>query len=249
MPHLTLTTHSVYFESRGEGPPVVLLHHATASSSNWRKQIPALVQAGFRAIVYDRRGFGRSDPWPRWPLDYHQHGVKELVALMDALAIDRAHLVGHSDGATISLMTAAQHAHRVAAVVAEAPHMWIEPDWLDSGFETFRQTVGRSERFWAALRRDHGDRAEEVVERWRGRWLDPAFRSWDVSEYLPRIACPVLVIHGAQDVFFPISHSQTIAEAIPQSEFWLLEDAGHTPHLEKTELFTQRLIAFLRHVS
>ncbi|MCS7040854.1 MAG: alpha/beta hydrolase, partial [Anaerolineae bacterium] len=96
-----------------------------------------------------------------------------------------------------------------------------------------------------AVARDHGERGQEVVERWWRRWMDPAFRRWDVSACLPLIRCPVLVVHGARDIFFPISHSETIAARIPRSAFRLIPDAGHTPHLETPDVFNDELIAFL----
>ena len=246
MPSLRLLHHSVFYETHGHGPAVVLLHHATGCLRDWRRQIGVLAGAGFRTIAYDRHGFGRADALASWGLDYHQAGVDELLALLNALQVERAALVGHSDGATISLMSAAQYPDRIASVVAESPHMWIEPDWLETGFETFRQTVGASSRFGQAMQRDHGDRATQVVERWRHRWLDPAFRSWDQSACLEQVRCPVLVIHGSQDVFFPIAHSRTIAARLPNSWFWLFPSAGHTPHLEATDDFNQHVTDFLR---
>ncbi len=246
MPHLLILDHAIYYESHGDGPPVLLLHHATGCRNDWRGQIQTLQAAGYHTIVYDRHGFGQSDPLPAWPVGYHQHGVDELIALLDALALNRVTLVGHSDGATISLMAAAQHPDRIAALVAEAPHMWIEPEWLETGFETFRQQVIISDRFWRAMRRDHGDRAEQVVHRWRHRWLDPAYRHWNVGDHLDAIACPVFIIHGARDIFFPISHSQAIAAHLAHAEFWLLDHAGHTPHLEARDAFDTRLLAFLQ---
>ncbi|NOZ70987.1 MAG: alpha/beta hydrolase [Chloroflexi bacterium] len=245
MAFVTVLDHTIYYECEGAGPAVVLLHHATASHENWRPQIDALVAAGYTTLAYDREGFGRSQPLPRWSATYHQEGVDELVALLDVLGWERVALVGHSDGATISLIAAAQHPRRIAAVVAEAPHMWIEPAWLDRGFEAFRTTVGASPRFWRAMRRYHGEQAEQVVQRWRDRWLDPSFHSWDMGDCLPQVQCPVLVIHGKEDIFFPISHSQSIAERLPQSHFLLLEKVGHTPHLENTTTYNQHLLSFL----
>lgn len=245
MTFVNILDHTIYYEREGAGPAVVLLHHATASHENWRPQVDVLVAAGYTTLAYDREGFGRSQPLPTWSATYHQEGVDELMALLDNLAWDRVALVGHSDGATISLMAAAQHPDRIAAVVAEAPHMWIEPHLLETGFEVFQTTVGASPRFWQAMRRYHGDHAEEVVQRWRQRWLDPAFRHWNVGDCLPQIRCPVFVIHGADDIFFPISHSQAIFERLAHSHFLLLEDVGHTPHLENTPTYNEYLLSFL----
>lgn len=246
MPRLHLIDHHIYYEDEGDGPAVVLLHHATAALGNWRRQRQPLLDAGYRVIAYDRHGFGRADPLPAWGLDYHDEGVDELIALLDALEVARPALIGHSDGATISLMAAARHPGRVAAVVAEAPHMWVDEGWLEPGFETFRRTVMQQDRFWQSVARDHGEQGRQVVERWRQRWLDPAFRAWDVSPCLPQIRCPILVIHGETDLFFPVAHSRRIAASVTAAEFWLIPDVGHTPHLESSLAFNHRLLAFLQ---
>lgn len=245
VPYATVLDHTIYYQRQGAGPTVVLLHHATASHENWRPQMDPLLSAGYSILAYDRQGFGRSHPLAAWSTTYHQESVVELMALLDELACARVALVGHSDGATISLLAAAQHPDRITAVVAEAPHLWIEPQWLERGFEAFRTTVGASPRFWQAMRRYHGEQAEQVVRRWRDRWLDPTFRNWDMSACLPQVQCPVLVIHGADDIFFPISHSQAIAARLAHADFLLLEEVGHTPHREASSLYNQHLLAFL----
>ncbi len=245
MPRLKVLDHHVYYETGGQGPPVVLLHHATATLQNWQKQIPLLHELGYTTLAYDRHGFGRSDPLPAWTLDYHEEGVNELIALLDALGWDQVALVGHSDGATISLMTAARHPDRVGAIVAEAPHMWIRGLDVASGFDTFRKTVDASPRFHRAMQRVHGPQAQQVLRRWYERWLDPAFRDWDVSADLPRVQCPVLVLHGEHDIFFPYSHSQAIAAQLPSAVVELIPDAGHVPHRENRPLFERYLRQFL----
>lgn len=246
MPFLIISGHQIYFEQLGRGPTLLLLHDATGSQNAWWQQIPALVDAGYSVIAYDRHGFGQSDPLPSWSLTYLEDSVAELLALLDKLAVGRAALVGHSDGATISLMAAAQQPQRIAAVVAAAPHIWFDERRLLTGFETFSTTTGASERFWRAMERAHGAMAEEVVQRWQERWLDPAFRAWDARHYLPQVQCPVLVVHGADDIFFPVEHSQTIADQLPDAQLLLLPGLGHAPHRQAPDVFNLHMIEFLK---
>ncbi len=245
MAYATLLGHTVYYELAGTGPTVVLLHHATATLENWRPQSELLQAQGYSTLLYDRHGFGRSDPLPAWSLHYHQESVDELLALLDHLHLPSVALVGHSDGATISLMAAAQHPARVAAIVAESPHMWVQGENVERGFAHFRNTVEKNPRFIKAMQRDHGDRAQQVLDRWHARWLDPAFRQWDVSHTLPAVQFPVLVIHGENDIFFPPSHSQTIAKRVQQGTYRLLPGLGHTPHREDRAVFDPLLLDFL----
>jgi len=248
MPFLNLNDRRVYYQTSGHGPPVILLHNATGSTRDWRFLAPRLARAGYEAIVYDRPGFGRSEPVAHWPLDYLHRDRDDLIALMDALGVERAALVGNSDGATISLLAAAAHPARVAAVVAESPHLWYERESLERGFRRFQETLAQDPRFIKTMQRAHGDHADQVIRRWQERWLDPAFFGWDDRDALTHITCPTLVIHGGLDPFFPISHSRAIADALPDARFLLLPHVGHTPHLEIPDDYARHVLAFLTEV-
>ena len=248
MSYVELNNRRVYYEVQGKGPTVILLHNATGSTHDWRHLMPRLAEAGYQAIAYDRPGFGRSDPLPSWPLDYLHHDRDDLVALMDALGVERAALVGNSDGATISLLAAATAPQHIALVVAESPHLWYERESLEQGFRRFQETLAHDPRFIKTMQRAHGDHADQVIRRWRERWLDPAFFDWDERDVLERIACPTLIIHGGKDPFFPISHSRAIADALPDARFLLLPHVGHTPHLEIPDDYARQVLAFLAEV-
>ena len=245
MPFLTLNDRRIHYRSEGEGPPVILLHNATGSMQDWRYLMPRLADAGYRAIAYDRPGFGRSAPLAHWPLDYLRHDRDDLITLMDALSIAEAALLGNSDGATISLLTAASFPQRVILVVAESPHMWYEQESLAQGFQQFNETLAQDPRFIKTMRRAHGEQADEVIRRWQKRWLDPTFFSWDEREALDHIHCPTFIIHGGRDIFFPVSHSREIANSLSDSELLLWPDVGHTPHLERPHEYARHVIKFL----
>jgi pimeloyl-ACP methyl ester carboxylesterase len=84
-----------------------------------------------------------------------------------------------------------------------------------------------------------------VVQRWRDRWCDPSFWSWDVSAELAAVRCPVRVVHGAADPYFSVQHSAMIA-ARAQGELIVLPGLGHSPHSEAPELFAPLLLGFLQ---
>jgi pimeloyl-ACP methyl ester carboxylesterase len=245
MSYLDLNGRRVYYEIQGEGPDVILLHNATGSTRDWRYLMPRLAAAGYRALAYDRPGFGRSSPLSHWPLDYLRRDRDDFVALMEALDIRSAALVGNSDGATLSLLTAATAPQRIVLVVAESPHMWYERESLARGFRYFHETLEQDPRFIKAMRRAHGAGAHEVIRRWKERWLDPAFFDWDESAALDDVRCPVLVIHGERDPFFPASHSQQIARSLRNAILWLWPDVGHAPHLERPDEYAHPVIRFI----
>src|SRR5580698_8737550 len=106
----------IWFATYGAGPPVILLHGGDASSDFWGGQVPALLSAGRRVIVIDSRGHGRSTRDGR-PLHYELM-ESDVIAVMDALNIEHADVVGWSDGAIIGLVMAMKHPQRVSRVFA-----------------------------------------------------------------------------------------------------------------------------------
>ena len=244
MAHVTLDSSQIYYDLHGSGPPVAFLHHATASSRNWRHIVPMLVEQ-YRTLAYDRPGFGRSSWLADWPLDYLDRDVDGLIALLDALSIGQTALVGHSDGAAIALLAAARHPQRVRCVVAEAPHVAVETPRCPDAVRSFADEVERSPALQAALARDHGEHGREVVRRWARRWLDPTFWSWDVRDELAGVSCPVLVVHGAYDPFFSPAHSAMIAGRVANGQLQVIPDAAHVPHNEAREQFLELALSFL----
>src|SRR5512140_314625 len=97
----------IWYSAFGSGAPVVLLHGGMGNSGNWGYQVPALVQNGYRAVVIDSRGHGRSTRDAR-PYSYELMAA-DVLRVMDALRIEKAALVGWSDGACTALILADQN--------------------------------------------------------------------------------------------------------------------------------------------
>src|SRR5256885_8311174 len=107
-----------YVRDEGSGTPVILLHGFPDTGDVWRKQVPALVQHGFRAIVPDMRGRGRSSK-PDAVSEYRLSSiVRDVTGILDALRIERAHVVGHDWGAGVAWLVAALAPERVDRLVA-----------------------------------------------------------------------------------------------------------------------------------
>lgn len=238
---------AIHYQQAGAGREVVLLHHATGSAHNWRRQSP-LLAATHRVTAYDRPGFGQSQWLEAWPLDYLDQDVADLIALLDALEIDRAALVGHSDGAAIALLAAARHPQRVAGVLAESPHVAVEVPRCPDAVAAFVAELEQSPPLLAALERNHAGRGRQVVQRWHDRWRDPLFWTWDVSAELAQVRCPVRVVHGADDPYFSAAHSAMIAQRT-RGELIVLPGLGHSPHIEAPEQFAPLMHSFLMSLS
>ena len=123
MPKLTINGLDTYYEISGEGETVVLLHNGFSCGMMWEEVAPMLVENGFRVLVYDRRGYGRSDGGVDFADHYvsatfRREGMTALAELLDRLEIDRVHLVGQCEGGVVGADYAVDYPDRVHTLVA-----------------------------------------------------------------------------------------------------------------------------------
>jgi pimeloyl-ACP methyl ester carboxylesterase len=166
----------------GAGQPVVLLHGFPDSSYVWREQIPALVAAGKRVVAPDLRGFGESDRPQEVEAYRMSHLVADVVAVLDALEIDRADVVGHDWGAGLAWVLAArvpERVHRLVVMSVGHPNAGRPP------------SVAQREKSWYMLLFQFEDTAEALLAQsdWKlaREWLRG---NGDVDRYLVDLARP-----------------------------------------------------------
>lgn len=214
-------------------PAVVLLHEGLGSVGLWRDFPAQLADAtGARLVAYSRFGHGASDPSPRprTPRFMHEEALEVLPALLDALGVEDPILVGHSDGASIALIHAASHP--VRAVVATAPHVFVEELGLDEirKARTAYETGGLRER----MARHHRD-PDAAFYGWNDVWLHPDFPRWSIEDVLPEIDCPLLLIQGTEDQYGTMEQLDRIEAAVAGPVERLHLACRHAPHLEAPE--------------
>ena len=227
--------------------PVVFLHDALGAITLWRDLPERLCSAtGRDGLVYDRLGYGRSDPWPDPPgLDFFDvESRRSLPEVLRQAGIDRPVLFGHSDGATIALLFAAAFPDVPAAVVAVAGHVFIEEETV-AGVEE-AAVAWQTTDLPARLARHHGEKAASVFEFWSETWRDPAFRGFSAVEAIRPIRCPLLVVQGEKDEYASVAQVEAIASAVsgPVNTV-VLPGLGHFPHREDPERVIAETARFL----
>jgi len=172
----------------GAGPAVVLLHGFPDSSHVWRKQLPVLVHAGLRVVAPDLRGFGASDKPEGVDAYALRHSVADVVAVLDALEIERAHVVGHDWGAAVAWTLAAFIPARVERlVVLSVPH----PGTLGE------RTLEQREKAWYQLLFQFEGVAEELVRRDDWKLFREFLRGdGDVERYVAELSRPGALTAG-----------------------------------------------------
>ena len=217
-------------------PTLVFLHEGLGSVALW-KDFPARVAeaTGCPVLVYSRAGYGRSSPavLPRVPNYMHVEALTVLPALLDRLGIADPVLVGHSDGASIALLHAGSGSRPVRALVALAPHVFVEDMSIASIDEVRRQyeTTDLREK----LARRHAD-PDAAFRGWNDVWLAPAFRSWNIEACLPGVRCPLLLIQGSDDEYGSAAQLDAIERQVGGEVTRIeLADCRHSPHRDQPE--------------
>jgi len=262
----------LHYEDHGSGRPVVLIHGWPLSGRSWEAQVPALVDAGYRVITYDRRGFGQSSQ-PTDGYDYDTFAA-DLDQLLQHLELTDVTLVGFSmgGGEVVRYLGTYGGARVSKAVLAAAvpPYLYQSDDNPDGGLddatiEQFEQGVrtdrlafleGFTKNFFAA-----GDKDDLVSEPLRHySWIIAAgaspqgtldciaaFGRTDFRGDLKKVTVPTLIIHGDSDGIVPFEVSgKRAAEAIAGSTLVVIEGGPHGINASHPEQFNAALLDFLK---
>jgi pimeloyl-ACP methyl ester carboxylesterase len=251
---------SLAYREAGQGPPLVLLHGFLCDSRCWRQQLAGLSDA-FRVIAWDAPGAGQSsDP----PDSFTIAGwSRSLAGLLDALAIDRASLVGLSWGGLVAQDFYARHAARVARLVLTGTYA----GWKGSlPEEVCRARLARCEadaslppdvftpRWVPEMFTDRasGDLRDELAGIVAGfhpagfRLMARSLADTDTRAILSTIAVPTLVLWGDDDRRSPLAIAERLRDAIPRAELAVIASAGHICNMEQPDVFNAHVRRFCR---
>lgn len=251
----------------GAGPPLLLLHGFTGSAATWRPLAERLAPLR-RTIAVDLIGHGLSDA-PADPARYSmEHCLADLLALLDALGLARAAVLGYSLGGRVALQLAAAAPERVSALVLESASPGlasateraaraaaddalataIERDGLAAfvaGWEQLPLWASQAAlpaELRARLRAQRlANRRHGLANSLRGMGTGRQASLWD---RLPALATPTLLLAGALDEKYT-AIAQAMAAALPCAQLAIIAHAGHAIHLERFDVFTQQVITFL----
>jgi pimeloyl-ACP methyl ester carboxylesterase/GNAT superfamily N-acetyltransferase len=224
-------------------PPLVLLHEGLGSVGLWRGFPERLAAAtGRRSVAFSRHGHGYSDPpaKPRTPAFMHEEALELLPELLRELAIEMPVLVGHSDGASIALIHAAHHS--VTAVVAIAPHVFVEQMCIDE-IRVAREAFDNGD-LRERMARHHRD-PDAAFFGWNDVWLDPTFPEWDITDELERITCPLLLIQGEHDEYGTMAQLDAIERQARGPVQRVHLDCQHSPPTERPTETIEAIVEFL----
>jgi pimeloyl-ACP methyl ester carboxylesterase len=232
----------IWYATYGSGPSVILLHGGLGHAGNWGYQVPALLEAGYRVVVIDSRGHGRSTRDAQ-PFTYDLMAA-DVLSVMDALGLKKAAFVGWSDGACTSLVLAKRAPARVSGVFFFACNM--DP----TGVKPFEPTpaldrcFSRHRKDYAELSATPQDFEQFVQDLTVMQRTQPNYSVKDLAQ----VTVPVAIVQGERDEFIKPEHAAYLAETLPNAELIMLPAVSHFAPLQRPEQFNSAIVRFLGRV-
>jgi len=254
MGHLNLDEdHAVYYElieGNTRKPWLVFLHEGLGCIPMWR-DFPQHIcrRTGCPGLVYDRTGYGRSSALNSGRTIHYMHdyALKELPDVINALIPGHPFiLIGHSDGGSIGLIFGALRSPLLKGIVTEAAHVFVESETIE-GIRQADEAFdgGKLDR----LNTYHGGKTRQIFKAWSHTWLSNWFGHWNIEYLLPSITCPMLIIQGVDDPYGSEDQVNSIlSKSWGPAESFLIENCGHTPHLEQPEIVLEKMSGFIEKI-
>ncbi|MFF3332763.1 alpha/beta fold hydrolase [Streptomyces sp. NPDC002888] len=261
---------SLHYQDAGEGPVVIMLHGGGPGASGWsnfERNIGPFADAGFRVLLVDQPGYAKSGEI----VSGTQRGLlnaRAVKGLMDALEIDKAHLVGNSMGGATSLNMAVEYPERVDSLVLMAPggvgpsilqpnpqegikyvHRLVAdptPENMDLMLDALMYDASvvtpelRAHRLAAIT--DHPQHIANLGESLRRAPIS----ALDIRSRLGEVQAKTLVVWGRDDRFVPLDHGLLLVASLPDADLHVFQRCGHSAQWEQAEKFNRLVIQFLQ---
>jgi 2-hydroxymuconate-semialdehyde hydrolase len=249
----------------GSGPAVLLLHGSGAGVSgwaNWRMLIPELARK-WRVLAPDLVGFGYTETPADFAFRFMDSWVDQMLAVLDGLGVERAHIVGNSFGGAVALWMAHRAPDRTGRLILMGPGGWPAPVGPElTALWAYKPSPEAMREAMSVMAYDQGLITDELVDmRYRAtlregaqaifeRVFPPPYQRWLDAQTLPigalqAIDNEVLLIHGKEDRVVPSSVSWNLHQHLPNSQFHSISRCGHWTMVEHSRRFRQLVENFL----
>lgn len=243
MPVLDLPTGArLAYEDSGSGVPLIAIHGRLGTARIDLGDVIDWLSATYRVVGPTLRGYGESGPKPRdFPFDFYHRDARDVLALMDALDIEQAHVLGYSDGGETALVLAGLAPERCLSVTAWGAVGYYGPEMRPVAQRNYPATWMTDED-----RRIHGiDNPNAFALGWVQAIVHMIDSGGDVSLSLaPKVTCPALLMLGDQDHLNPEAYAQRWVDAAPNARL-VMFPCGHGVHQQEPEAFRRTVGEFL----
>lgn len=251
MPHAKINGFNLYYEVHGDGEPVMLLHHGFGCTRIWKEIGLALVDAGYKIVMYDRRGYGRSEKGHDFPSFYvsdqfRSESVSDLALLKETLGIGSCHMIGQCEGGVVAVDYTVAYPEQVKSVMISSTQCYSKVTMVELN----------AEKFPKAFREMEPEMKEKLIE-WHGaEYAEPFFDQFrlfggaygkdffDLRPQLQEVECPFFILYPDRSWIFDVEQGLGFYRSVPNGELAVLPRCGHNTYEHEPEEYVRQVLNF-----
>jgi len=253
MPFAEIRGLKVYYEVHGEGAEtIILLHHGFACVKMWKDIFVRFVDAGYRVVMYDRRGYGRSEDGEGF-FDFYvsdrfrQESLDELRSVKLHLGIGPCHLVGQCEGGVVGADYAARYPEDVKSLstgstqcYSTVPMPQLQAERLVANFRDLEPRLQAKMIDW------HGDMAEVKYNQFAKCGGEYGVGYFDLRPVLMKVLCPALVLYPDRSSLFYVDQAVDFYRVLPKGELAVFPKCGHNTYEQRPDDYVRTILDFLK---
>jgi len=252
MPFEEIKNLRIYYEAHGEGEVILLVHHGFGCSKIWKNIYPRFVAEGYRVIMYDRRGYGRSEPGDGF-MDfyasdrYRQESVEELRLLKERLGIGQFHLAGQCEGGVIGVDYAVKYPQEIKTLTVASTQCYSEVLMTElNAIKLVNNFTDLEAGLQAKMIEWHGESAEVYYNQFANYGGAYGVDYFDLRPILPMVGCPTLVLYPDRSSIFDVEQSVAFYRHLPRGELAVFPKCGHNTYDQRPEEYTRTILDFIK---
>jgi len=242
----------IYYEVYGEGEAIFLIHHGFGCIKIWNDIYPRLVDEGYKVVMYDRRGYGRSDRGDDYFEFYESDRfrtecVEELRLIKERLGIDFCHLVGQCEGGVIGIDYAVKYPREIKTLTVAGTQCYSEVPMSELNImRIVRGFTDLEPGLQAKLIEWHGETAEMNYNQFAKYGGAYGIGYFDLRPILHTVACPTLVLYPDRSSIFDVEQSIAFYRHLPKGELAVFPKCGHNTYEQRPDEYVHTVLDFIR---
>lgn len=252
MPFIKSNGYRIYYEIHGKGEPIFFMHHGFGCMKIWKDIYPSFVEAGYTVIMFDRRGYGRSEPGDNF-MDfyvsdrYRPDSVEELRLVKEHLGIRECHLVGQCEGGVVGVDYAVRYPLEVKTLTtastqcfSDVPMTELNILRLVNEFKLLAPELQAKMIDW------HGENAETFYNQFSSYGGAYGTDYFDLRPILHRVVCPALVLYPDRSSIFDVEQSVAFYRHLPKGELAVFPRCGHNTYEQRPVEYVKTILDFIQ---
>jgi pimeloyl-ACP methyl ester carboxylesterase len=251
VPFIRVNNLKVYYEMYGEGETIILMHHGFGCGKIWKAIYPRLIAQGYKVVIFDRRGFGQSEPGDGFQDFYESDryrpdSVDELRFLKESLGIKECHLVGQCEGGVVGIDYSIKYPLEVKTLTVASTQCYSEVPMIELNAMKFVDTFPHLEPQIQAKMIDwHGKNAEVRYSQFAKYGGAYGIDHFDLRPILPLLSCPTLVLYPDRSSIFDVEQAVAFYRQLSRGELAVFPKCGHNTYEQRPDDYIRTVLDFI----